>query len=113
MPPPHRLTGAHNVTNLADPSVVSVGVASKHVYPNFSYKTADGDLALFKLDSDLPLDDPTKHLGTICLPESREPLDAKVGLSATVSGWGADVFRRSKSFVELTTYVNNIFTEYT
>ena len=83
--------GAHNITNLNEPSRVVVKIEKNFSYPlEGKDRLWDGDLALLKLAEDLPLDDPTKHLVPICLPEAREPLDAKAGQWFTVSGWGED-----------------------
>ena len=74
-------------------------IAKKFVYDGYINVTIDGDVALFKLAEDLPLDDPSKHLGPICLPEEREPLDAKAGKEFTVSGWGQIMYDWCKFFL--------------
>ena len=50
--------------------------------------SADGDVALLKLSTELPLDDASKNLGTICLPEYEEELQDLEGKEVTISGWG-------------------------
>ena len=57
-------------------------------FPTYTYNGTDGDIALLKLASDLPLADASKNLGTICLPEENEDMSELEGKEATVSGWG-------------------------
>ena len=56
------------------------------VYPKFHDN--DGDMALLRLSEDLPLDDSSKHLSSICLPKPMSNIDSLAGQKATTTGWG-------------------------
>ena len=81
------IKGLHNISDESNSRVV-IPVQKSFPYPNYTEKSDDGDIALLKLSSDLPLADKRKHLGTICLPKAKESLDALEGKEATVIGWG-------------------------
>lgn len=60
-------------------------VSRIHVHPNYSHpKRYNNDIALIRLSTDIKFG---KQVQPICLPASNSE-DEKLGLNATVAGWG-------------------------
>lgn len=66
-------------------------VVKQFLNPNFIIqKVAQNDVALMKLNHHLNLSEPT--LGSVCLPESNEPVDLFAETYAIATGWGREDF---------------------
>ena len=67
----------------------SVPVIKVFVNPNYNEQPPTSDIALLKLARPLPLDDPSKYVSAICLPEAETNIDELAGQTAIATGYGS------------------------
>ncbi|OQR79373.1 testisin-like [Tropilaelaps mercedesae] len=83
---PRLFTARVGEHNMAEASLAEgeYQVRRIHVHPNYSHpKRYNNDIALLRLSADIAF---SSEVQSICLPD--EPEDERLGLNATVAGWG-------------------------
>lgn len=79
--------GKTNIHKWANGGSVLRDAARVHVHPSYEQNTANNDVALIELNTEVPY---TEAVRPICLWVGDDALEAVLGTTGVVAGWGRD-----------------------